>query len=329
MSTTILSIDGGGMRGILSIRVLIELEKCLRLYSGNKQAHLADYFDLIAGTSTGSILTAILLCPGEGKKPKYDATDALNMYVRHGKEIFKKRAWPPFHTLFRLFGSKYINRNFQALLNEYFGETTLQDLYKPCLLTAYDTSTRKTIFLNSVSSRKSKDRNLYLKDAVLASSAAPTYFPPVQTNKTNCLIDGGVVANNPSLCALIEAVKLPGAKEIKDTYVLSIGNVSSPKPYAYQKVKHWGLIEWAVPMFHILMDASEETVDYQLRKLYENLGIPNHYVRIDYRTDQIVPPMDAVSVEDIKCFQRLGETLVKMKEKEIQAYAKILIEQKK
>lgn len=333
MSTTILSIDGGGMKGIVSALVLIELEDIIKKYTGANTVYLVDYFDLIAGTSTGSILAALLLCPNDCNRPKYTASDALNLYLTKGKTMFQTNPLHKLRTLGGLIGPKYKNKALVAELNSYFGSVKTADLLKPCLLTSYNMTTRDSLFFNSLSSLKSEDRNFNLADAVLASTAAPTFFPPSCIKSCNscedCLVDGGVFANNPSLCALIEALKLERTKNITDTMVLSIGNVYSAKSYDYNNVKHWGAINWAFPLLDVLMDASEQTVDYQLNKLYSTLGVSNQYLRVVANVKEKVPSMDDTSKEAIDRLLEIGNELVKKKHRDLEHYARMLLDNHK
>lgn len=333
MSTTILSIDGGGMKGIVSALVLIELEDILKKYTGANTVYLVDYFDLIAGTSTGSILAALLLCPNDCNRPKYTASDALNLYLTKGKTMFQTNPLHKLRTLGGLIGPKYKNKALVAELISYFGSVKTAELLKPCLLTSYNMTTRDSLFFNSLSSLKSEDRNFNLADAVLASTAAPTFFPPSCIKAYNscedCLVDGGVFANNPSLCALIEALKLERTKNINDTMVLSIGNVYSAKSYDYNKVKHWGAINWAFPLLDVLMDASEQTVDYQLNKLYSTLGVSNQYLRVVANVNENVPSMDDTSQKAIDRLLEIGNELVKKKHRDLEHYARMLFDNHK
>lgn len=322
---SILSIDGGGIKGIISAKVLIRLEKYIKLYTKKETVHLADYFDLIAGTSTGSILAALILCPDPHGRPQYTANDALELYLTQGKAMFQKRFLYPINTFFGLFGSKYKNNNFMEALNQYFGEIKMKQLLKPCLFPAYNTRNQKTIFFNSMSSMKNECRDYYLKDAVLASSAAPTYFPPTSTvineHCIDCFIDGGVFANNPALCALVEALKLPTCNNIHKVHLLSVGNVCRPDSYPCNKVKYWGIIGWALPLLDILMDASVQTVHYELTKLFNILSIPEQYQRIALITTKKIPAMDDTSKGAIHTLLDFGEQLVDLYDSNIKAYA--------
>jgi patatin-like phospholipase/acyl hydrolase len=329
MNTAVLSIDGGGMKGIVSALVLIELEELIKKYAGKKDVYLVDYFDLIAGTSTGSILSGLLLCPDEKRRPKYTAKDALELYLTHGKEMFQTDLLHKIVTVFGLVGPKYQNKNFEKALMGYFNDVKTSELLCPCLLTSYNTQTNQSVFFNSLSSQKDEKRNYYLREAVLASTAAPTYFPPSCTRLNNvcmdCLVDGGVFANNPALCALIEALKLRKSRDIHNTMVLSIGNVSNAKSYPYRKVRHWGIANWALPILNILMDASEQTTDYQLDKLYTVLGIPNQYLRVAAHVKEDIPSMDDTSEIAIQRLLEIGKELVRKEHRNLDSFAKDLV----
>lgn len=333
MSTTVLSIDGGGMKGIVSAIVLMELENIIKKLTGSTKVYLSDYFDLIAGTSTGSILTALLLCPNDDNKPKYTVADALELYKTKGKVMFQTNPLRKIRTINGLIGPKYNNKRLANELQSYFGTVKTSDLLKPCLLTSYNMTTRDSLFFNSLSSLKEEDRNYYLAEAVLASTAAPTFFPPSCTisydSCIDCLVDGGVFANNPALCALVESLKLSTTSNLTDTMVLSIGNVYTAKTYSYNRVKHWGAINWAFPILDILMDASEQTVDYQLAKLYTTIGVPNQYLRIVANVKDNVPAMDDTSDAAINRLIDIGRELSLKKHRELENYARLLVENRR
>lgn len=332
MSVNILAIDGGGMKGIISSIVLMHLEEYLKEYSKDKDAGIVDYFDIVAGTSTGSILTALLLCPDEHGRPKYHPEDALKLYISRGKDLFRKRSFYPVNTLFGLYKSKYTNRYFKEELNKFFGELQISRLLKPCMIITYDMETRKTLFLNSISCKQDPSREMLVKDAVLASCSAPTYFPPVRAEygmyREHCLIDGGVSANNPAMSALIEALKLPIVKDLRDTYVFSLGNAMTQKNYSCGNTAKWGIVKFALPLISIFMESSEEIVDYQLRKLYECYEIANHYLRIEDVIYGEIPAMDDTSKKAIDTFIKIGDQLSEREEERLRAYAKQLVQRK-
>lgn len=327
----ILSIDGGGMKGIISAMVLERLEELLRMYSGNEMAAVSDYFDMIGGTSTGAIITALLLAPDENGMAKYSAADIVALYKEHGKEIFQKRPLYPINTLFGLFGTRYKTNRFEEVLDQYLKGLTLEDMRKECIFTAYNTANRKATFFSSVSRKKWERENYQIKDIVLASTAAPTYFPPKQIYheycRNNCYIDGGVFANNPTLCVLVESLKLKNHASIGETMVLSVGNACSPEYYEYSSVKHWGFLKWAFPILNILMDGSEETVHYQMKRIFDNLHCQEQYLRIEKHLEEPLPDMDAVSKEDIIEFMDVGHQLVYEQDQNLKQFAKRLIQE--
>lgn len=329
----ILSIDGGGMKGIISAIVLQRLEELLRIYSKNENAVISDYFDLIGGTSTGAIITALLLTPDDCGNAKYSASDIVSLYKEHGKEIFKKRTLYPLNTMFGLFGSRYTSKPFEKLLSQYFKDLTLSDMRKDCLCTSYNTSNHKAVFFSTLSNKGWEKENYLMKDIVLASTAAPTYFPPKQIYNencpNNCYIDGGVIANNPALCLLVESMKMPHHTEIKDTMLLSIGNASNPTYYDYRSVKHWGYTKWAFAILDILMDGSEGTVEYQVKKIFDTLHCSDQYLRIEKHMEDEVPKMEDVSAKAIEKMIQIGDALVKEKDSELKAFAKLLIKEEK
>ncbi len=322
MHTRILSIDGGGMKGIVSAVVINELEVLLQKYSNNPNARIAEYFDLIAGTSTGSILTALYLLPENGH-PKYSAKEILNLYPSLGKSIFQKQ------TLYPLFGSKYTSNEFEKTLKLFFEQLKISDLLKPCLITSYNTTSRTAVFFNTETAKKDRNRDYLVWEAVKASCAAPTYFPPATLSNVpehqNCFIDGGVVANNPALCAIIEALKLTNCESIHDLYLLSVGNIENDTNYYCREVKKWGLIEWASPLFSILLNSNLQTVDYQLKTLFKILNKEEQYIRLQLNGMRKVPELDDYSEATIDYLMTCGDELIETSHKELEQFAKWLV----
>jgi len=138
MAIRILSIDGGGIRGILPGQILVSLEHKLKVQSGNPDARIGDYFDLVAGTSTGAILGATYICPNKRGKPKFTAQDAVDFYLEEGGRVFGTGPWPFFERLRQLREEKYCSNELERVLNRFFGETKLSKLLKPSCFVSYD-----------------------------------------------------------------------------------------------------------------------------------------------------------------------------------------------
>lgn len=224
---TILSIDGGGIRGIIPCKVLEYIENRLRDQTTQQGPQIADLFDLIAGTSTGGILGCGLTIKGEDGRPKYLAKELLKIYQGDsGKKIFSRPTIGRITHFFRsLARSKFPSDNIEEVLVDFFGDSKLSESLTDLLITAYNTEEMKPFYFKSSDCRKDPGvEDFPIWEIARSTSAAPTYFPPRKVayqgflNKMNknyqltkkqlqqlSLVDGGVFANNPAMLAYIEA----------------------------------------------------------------------------------------------------------------------------
>lgn len=227
----ILSIDGGGFRGIFAAHILKRMEEKWRV-DWQKQ------FGLLAGTSTGAILAAGLAC-------KLTAVQLTEFYEAHGRAIFTPRLRSRFDP-FKLFTSRYSSRKLKGLLEKELGDTLLGQVKVPLILPAVDIGNGCVHVLKSkYDSTFSRDCKVRVSDAVLASCSAPTYFDPVVIDDKYQLVDGGLWANNPSLVAAIDAnyrLKIP----LENIRVLSIGTGKSKVfyPRSEDKFRDFLLHSW-------------------------------------------------------------------------------------
>ncbi len=195
MTKYILSVDGGGIRGIIPAIILAEIES-------RTKKPISQIFDLMAGTSTGGIVVAGLC---KSNKLQYSANDLVELYQEYGPYIFQASLWRKSIASW-LSGSQYSYKNMEFILNKYFGESTMADVASNLLLTSYDIHNSCEFFFKSW-----KEENIKLKDALRATTAAPTYFTPKRlkiSQRERVLIDGGVFANNPAACAYASALSL-------------------------------------------------------------------------------------------------------------------------
>src|SRR5690606_37884676 len=170
----ILSIDGGGIRGIIPGMLLVALENRLKRATNDASAAIVDYFDFFAGTSTGGILTALLLCPQDqqSSRPKFSAQEALDLYITHGSDIFQAGFFRRLIAKFGLLSERYESAPLEHVLDTYFGETKLSQLLKPCIITAYNIELRKTHFFRQQAAIVRGDaRDFLLRDVCRATSA--------------------------------------------------------------------------------------------------------------------------------------------------------------
>lgn len=328
----ILSIDGGGIRGILPAMILQEMECRLRVRTGNPQARIADYFDMIAGTSAGGMLACSMLYKHDGKK--MDCSTAVSLFESGGPRIFKKNG---FNQLRRMFDAMYPAKNIEAVLAEVFGESQLSESDTEGLITAYDITNREAVLFDTDSAQRDANRDYRLADIARATSAAPTYFPVAEvtsmggTNK--CLVDGGIYANDPSLCAIVEAKKkiwkeTNRAPKIHDMYVVSIGTGRVSKSYLYEKAKGWGLISWALPVIDILQSSGAEVISYQVRKLFEAEECQNQYVRLTPEIGNASDEMDDGSIKNIQALKESALNYIKTHSTELDKVIDDLIDSK-
>lgn len=330
--TRILSIDGGGIRGIIPGQVLVALEKRLQVKTGNPGARIADFFDLIAGTSTGGILACICLAPKDPADPakgaRFSAEEAVGLYLDRGDEIFDIPVMHRIRTAGGVADEKYPAEGLEEALQDYFGDLRLSQLLKPCLVTSYDIRRRQAMFFAQHDAVKDPAWDFLVRDIARATSAAPTYFEVARVKSVSGVpypvVDGGVFANNPTLCAYAEArSKLPGKPTASQMVILSLGTGVAETPYHFKEAKDWGLIGWARPIIDIMMSGVAETVDYQLGQMFDAVGKPAQYVRI--QADLVMDPPEVKQMDNARTsnMARLREIGIETAEKEAEKLAEI------
>lgn len=340
----ILSLDGGGIRGIISCIILRYIEEQLQKQD-HPEAKLGDYFDLIAGSSTGGLIASILLYPGENGKAKYSIQKGLELYSEKGGNIFQVSFWEKLINPFGLFNEKISEEALEHNLHDFFGNVELKELIKPCVITSYDIENRRAKLFNAVDAKKQSTDNFLVKDICRATSAAPTYFKPAKIKSKYgqdfCLIDGGMFANNPALCAYAEARKLsfaeifkthqkPNHPKANDMIIVSLGTGAESKPYSYRKLSAAGKISWVSPIIDILMSANSETVHYQLSQIYDTLGMRNqkNYFRINPSLKNASPTMDNVKKTNLEALIQAGLSYIHEHKEELNIIAQKLIKNK-
>lgn len=208
----ILSIDGGGIRGIYPATILSELEEMLEF-------PIYRYFDLVAGTSTGGIIALAISLGIESSK-------IVEFYEQHGPKIFggsKIRKW------FRhIFKDKYQREPLDDALGEVFGQTLIDDCKTRVVIPSMDMATGKVYLYKTCHSPDFvRDYRKPIREAALATSSAVTYFPNYVNSTQDILTDGGLWANNPTLFAIVDALGILDWSK-SDIRVLSIGCIDRP-----------------------------------------------------------------------------------------------------
>ncbi len=306
----LLTLDGGGIRGIIPASILAHLETRLQVASKNPEIRIADCFDLIAGTSTGGILTCLYLTPDENNpgRPKYTAAQIRDFYREYGPSLFRKSLGYKIISGLGLFRSRYSEKALYSFSRKLMGNTYSSEVVKDFLVTSYDLSMRKALFFSKYNIRKhGKAADYKLVDIARATSAAPTYFSPARIFARDAtsrhLVDGGVFANNPSMCAYVEGVKLWPEKPIRDYCMLSVGTGKVIRPYRWEKTHKFGFLQWLQPIIDILSSSVAETVDFQMQQLFGAGGVPGSYIRIEPPLLSADPRMDNGSIKNIEALE--------------------------
>jgi patatin-like phospholipase/acyl hydrolase len=267
------------------------------------------------------------ITPSADGRPLFTASEAVDLYLKNGGIIFGRSWWYKLRTLFGLLGAKYPVINIERILKSYLKNATLKDALKPCLVTAYDIVQRKTVFFNKTDTIKGDIFNYHMRDIARSTSAAPTYFKPVKIESLFgaplYMIDGGVFANNPAMCAYAEARTTefskifnrpdkPDYPNAKNMVMISIGTGAHSDPYNYNKVKKWGAAYWALPIINILMSSNAETVHYELNQMFDTIKPPDQpdYYRLEPTVGTASSQMDLATSENMHALEEAGKTFV-------------------
>jgi patatin-like phospholipase/acyl hydrolase len=290
----ILALDGGGLRSVFQARLIDRIEKML-----NKELKP----DFYTGTSGGSIVACGL--------QKMGPADIVRFFQERGAAIFQHEGFlQEVDDLWNLQGAKYHTKNLQEALRGVFAQETLKDLANLTLITSFavkhpDGYWQPVVFHNFPSAKNSAQ--LPIVDAILRSSAAPTYFPVYQDH-----CDGGVWGNNPSMAAVAAAVDpFVGRKPLQDLVVLSIGTGRRPMQLTRSK-RDLGSMDWLrTGIVDVLLDANVDASHYYTRSL---LGARYHRVQIDLKEDisldesthipKMIELADAVDLRDIMAWMQ-------------------------
>lgn len=281
-SFKILSLDGGGFRGIYSAYILKRIEEEYNI-EWNK------HFQMISGTSTGSIIAAGLAI---GMK----ASEIYNFYEEHGKNIFKK-----FPLKQGYFSSQYKSDYLKKVLNDVFQKAKLGDISTPLIIPSTDIGNgRVHVFKSGYDKGFKRDKNVLIKDSVLASCSAPTYFNPHNVD-VYMLADGGLWANNPSLVSVIDA-KNRLKVNMDDIKVFSLGTGIGNKFYSqkdtfFKRLFGWGfLTRWGRSRFiDMLLNLQSQTADNMLGLLLDK---DKQVLRINFESDQELSLSDTRNIND-------------------------------
>lgn len=285
----ILSIDGGGIRGVFPAHIL----SCI---STRLHINVADYFDMIAGTSTGSIVAGAIAL-------RKEPDEIVSLYKEQGEKIFpKNKSCLPdcvksklkiFETLFK---SSYDIEPLECALKDAIGDITLGDISVPLLIPATDIGYGGVhVFKSSYSPDFTRDNTVLLRKAILASCSAPIYFDPTKVDEY-LLSDGGLWANNPSLAAIIDAKRRLNI-DTSRIKILSIGTGHARRSYGVNTQRNWGFFNgWRGKEFiNFLMSLQAQSINNYVQLMLNK----DQIFRIDFESDLPLPLDDYDSIDDL------------------------------
>lgn len=261
----VLAMDGGGIRGILTARILERIEAA--------QPGFIQQIDLFAGTSTGGLLALGL---ASGMTP----TALRELYLKFADKVFADSLLDDLKDLGNLIGAEYSVEPLKEVLDSYFKGVTLAQLSKRVMIATFKLDNEgkgpggvrmwKMKFFENYPGPGS-DGDQLLVDVAIRTAVAPAYFPTYQG-----YIDGGVAASNPAMCALAQALdKVTGRQNVQDVSLLSMGTGYNPHFLPIQDAD-WGLVQWAPHMLNIMLEADQDMVDFQCRQVLDK-----QYIRVN------------------------------------------------
>jgi len=263
----ILSIDGGGLRGIVPVLILKRIEEMT-----GKKIH--ELFDVIVGTSTGGIIACGLTCTKDGITPLLTIDKLEELYTTKGDVIFpakKNFITKSISSINSIYNPKFSPKGLDGLLTEYFGDLTLVDTLKPIIVTSYDIKNNEPLIFKTRNAIW--DKTLYnakLKDVCRATSAAPTYLPSYEMKyegKERICIDGGIYINNPAMAGVSDVLRSMEGLNINDIECLSLGTGIYTENLGVKKTSSWGLLNWAKPITTLMMQANSKATTYECNEI--------------------------------------------------------------
>ncbi len=342
---TVLSIDGGGVRGLIPALIIRDLMKRVRFiaeYARQNRRMVAgtfitrkvvrditvdSLFDLFAGTSTGALLAI-----GFSAMRKYTADEMVEIYRKHGSTIFPLKQFKSLRSGVRqAFAEKYDAEPLEKLFFAIFGDQKLSDCTTNLLVSSYDTDQRGPFFFKHYDrpiKGKSGDppEDYFLRDVARATTAAPTYFLPARVRSASgterTLLDGGMVANNPALSAYTEARKIK--RNARRFVIVSIGTGRNGRRFHYDKISKWGYLDWVspangVPMLAFMMDGQSEAAAHSLKNLPRI-----DYYRFNADLTDVAEEMDDASTKNMAEIEEMARRVIRENSAELHRLARTL-----
>lgn len=312
----VLSIDGGGVRGIIPARILREIET-----RTGKRTH--ELFDLIVGNSTGGILALGLVTPDEKGQAKFTAQDLVSFYQQNCPKIFSHSWWRKLSTGWGLWNPKYSRDNLDKILKEVLGDVRMSQTLKPAVVTSYSLDQSLPHLWTTRHAKQLPNHDYYIRDVAGATSAAPTYFPPkvITTPDGSTLheVDGGLWANNPEF-TVIEELKAMGVTADTEVLMVALGTGQVKLNRPTKDLKNSGIIGWLINanLIDIMMSAESEWSESVATALFPN----NHRLQVPIAPE--ISEMDNSSKENMESLLKAAEVYLQAQHKVVEELCKVL-----
>ncbi len=298
----VLAIDGGGIRGLIPALVLAELER----RAGRRVFEL---FDLIAGTSTGGILACALCAPDP-----LPATELVKLYEEEGPNIFHRSIFQRIRSAEGVIDEKYDDAALDRALERFLGHKRLSETKPDLIVPSYDMALPGPYFFKTSDARATPDTaDFPLSVVARGTSAAPTYFEPLEAGE-HALVDGGVFAVNPAMCALAEVLNREDLSP-RDVVLLSLGTGERTHKRSFDEIKDWGLARWARPILDVVFDGASDAVNYQLKRVLTG----DRYWRLQVELRVASEDLDDASEDNLAKLRGQAEELVRERSADLDA----------
>ena len=313
----ILSLDGGGVRGLVSLEVLKSIEK----KSGKPIAQL---FDIVAGTSSGAIIATLLLLPGEQGQPRYSAESIIDRYAELVSRTFSAPWYHQLLTLNGTLGPRFLNHTKIVIANRLYGRATLGDLLLPVLIPSYSlTDSRLHLFTNWLP----QHINLRVAALIVAATSPPSVFPAVElrgaSKEAGEYVDGAILATDPAYLAFSQSLgKNPQARFV----IVSVGTGLPNDKVAPRVGIYGGGLDWIESILHIMLDGQAQLASSML-KGFSEAGAPIKMNYYRFNTQRPVGLGDWLnsSPENIEALKDLGKDIVKKQNKQLDEAIELLL----
>lgn len=296
----ILSLDGGGVRGIVEAVVLKNIEEEL-------QKPISQIFDFVAGTSTGGIIALGIVASNGHGKAQFSAQQILDVYLEYSPQIFNASCLHRFKTLGGLIGPKHDGCGIYDLAQHFLGNRMMSEALIPTLITGYDVEKERGVEFFSVEAKNNPEKDCLMREVGQATAAAPTFFPLASvkypSNTLTHLADGALYKPNPSILAYFAAKNLYPERPIE---IYSIGSGNGNSDTSCSDLKFGGLLQWILPIMHHIQRCDCSTDNDLLGKLL-NTTTDQRFFRLDIAINARSRSMDDASRKNMRHLLEKGQ----------------------